>query len=34
MLKGKNVVITGASGGMGSILCERLAAKGANLAVC
>ena len=31
---GKTVVVTGASGGMGSILCERLAAKGANLAVC
>lgn len=31
---GKTVVVTGASGGMGTILCERLAAKGANLAVC
>ena len=31
---GKTVVVSGASGGMGSILCERLAAKGANLALC
>ncbi len=31
---GKTVVVSGASGGMGSILCERLAAKGAKLALC
>ena len=32
--KGKTIVVSGASGGMGSILCERLAAKGAKLALC
>ena len=32
--KGKNVVITGASGGMGRILCGRLADMGANLSIC
>lgn len=31
---GKNTVVTGASGGMGAILCERLAKSGANLALC
>lgn len=31
---GKTIVVSGASGGMGSILCERLAAKGAKLALC
>ncbi|MBR2884188.1 MAG: SDR family oxidoreductase, partial [Clostridia bacterium] len=31
---GKNVVITGASGGMGILLCEKLAEGGANLALC
>lgn len=31
---GKNVVITGASGGMGRILCERLANMGAKLSIC
>ena len=31
---GKNVVITGASGGMGILLCEKLAEAGANLALC
>ncbi len=31
---GKNVVITGASGGMGVLLCEKLAQSGANLALC
>ena len=31
---GKNVVITGASGGMGRILCERLAQMGAKLSIC
>ena len=33
-LEGKNVVVTGASGGMGRILCKRLKDAGANLAVC
>ena len=32
--QGKNVVITGASGGMGSVLCERLAEQGAKLSIC
>lgn len=32
--KGKNVVVTGASGGMGMLLCDRLAQSGANLALC
>ncbi len=31
---GKNVLITGASGGMGMLLCEKLAEGGANLALC
>lgn len=31
---GKNVVITGASGGMGRILCKRLAEMGAKLSLC
>ena len=31
---GKNVVITGASGGMGRVLCKRLAAMGAKLSIC
>jgi short-subunit dehydrogenase len=31
---GKNVVVTGASGGMGVLLCERLAKNGANLVMC
>lgn len=31
---GKAVVVTGASGGMGTILCDRLAAQGAKLALC
>ena len=31
---GKNIMITGASGGMGEILCEKLAKDGANLALC
>lgn len=32
--KDKNVVITGASGGMGKILCKRLADMGAKLSIC
>lgn len=32
--KDKNVVVTGSTGGMGLLLCERLAAQGANLALC
>lgn len=32
--KDKNVVITGASGGMGQILCKRLAQMGAKLSIC
>ncbi len=31
---GKNIVITGASGGMGKLLCEKFAGGGANLAIC
>jgi NAD(P)-dependent dehydrogenase (short-subunit alcohol dehydrogenase family) len=31
---GKNIVMTGASGGMGMLLCEKLAKEGANLALC
>ena len=31
---GKSVIVTGASGGMGKIICERLARQGANLAIC
>ena len=30
----KNVVVTGASGGMGKILCQRLAEQGAKLSLC
>ena len=33
MFKGKNVVITGGSSGLGEELAYRLAAKGANLAL-
>lgn len=33
-LKGKTVVVTGADGGMGRVLCDRLAKAGANLALC
>lgn len=32
--KGKNAIITGASGGMGLILCEHFAKSGVNLALC
>jgi len=32
--KGQNVIVTGASGGMGILLCEKLAQSGANLALC
>ncbi len=32
--KGKNAIITGASGGMGTVLCKMLAEKGVNLAIC
>lgn len=31
---GKNVIVTGASGGMGIILCRRLAQEGAKLSLC
>ncbi len=31
---GKNVIITGASGGMGAVLCRKFAEVGANLAIC
>lgn len=31
---GKNVIVTGASGGMGSLLCRQLAAQGAKLSIC
>lgn len=34
MTKGKNAIITGASGGMGLILCEKFAKEGVNLALC
>ena len=33
-LTGKTVVITGADGGMGIVICKNLAAEGANLALC
>ena len=33
-LKGKNVVVTGADGGMGRVLCDRLARMGAGLILC
>lgn len=32
--KGKNAVVTGASGGMGLILCKKFAGQGVNLALC
>lgn len=32
--KGKNAIVTGASGGMGLILCEKFAKQGVNLALC
>ena len=31
---GKNVIVTGASGGMGNLLCRQLAAQGAKLSIC
>lgn len=31
---GKNVIVTGASGGMGTILCKKLAEQGAKLSLC
>lgn len=31
---GKNVIVTGASGGMGKLLCEKLAESGAKIAIC
>ena len=31
---GKNYVVTGASGGMGILLCDKLAQNGANLILC
>ena len=33
-LKGKNALVTGASGGMGLLLCDRMAKAGMNLALC
>ena len=33
-LTGKTVVITGADGGMGTVICKNLVAEGANLALC
>ena len=33
-LNGKNILVTGASGGMGTILCRELAKRGAALAIC
>lgn len=33
-LKGKNIVVTGASGGMGLVLCRELAKMGARLLIC
>lgn len=32
--QGKNIVITGASGGMGKLLCKKLAQQGAKLSLC
>ena len=32
--KGKNAIITGASGGMGQLLCKKFAQEGVNLAIC
>ena len=32
--KGKNAIVTGASGGMGLILCKKFAEQGVNLALC
>ena len=32
--QGKNVIVTGASGGMGNILCKKLAEQGAKLSLC
>lgn len=34
MTKGKNAMVTGASGGMGLILCKKFAEQGVNLALC
>lgn len=31
---GKNVIVTGASGGMGTLLCKQLAEQGAKLSLC
>ena len=33
-LRGKNIVVTGASGGMGQVLCRKLAEMGARLILC
>ena len=33
-LKGKSIVVTGASGGMGQVLCRELAKQGAELVLC
>lgn len=33
-LKGKNAIVTGASGGMGLLLCDMMAKSGINLAIC
>lgn len=32
--KGKNAIVTGASGGMGQLLCRKFAEQGINLAIC
>lgn len=32
--KGKNAIVTGASGGMGQLLCRKFAEQGVNLAIC
>ena len=32
--KGKNAIVTGASGGMGQLLCKKFAQQGVNLAIC